>query len=150
MSSNESSSFVFEELTNTLVSMTAFKEKVLLRENSAQKKFAKTDMFLLNPEYFSKKSRVKIHTVEKVEKSKQDKLMETKILKERMHVIDAALIKIMKHAKSLLHGDLVAQLFNYLKLPSEKAVIQERIAGLVEREYLKVDSNNKELYTYIA
>lgn len=50
--------------------------------------------------------------------------METKILKERMHVIDAALIKIMKHKKSLGKAELVGQLFNYLKLPIEKSVIQ--------------------------
>ena len=144
-----------EPLTKALISMTAFKEKVLIRETVGGKKYLKEDLIKLNEAYRSKKSRVKIHTVEKVEKSKQDKLMETKILKERMHVIDAALIKIMKHSKSLLHSDLVNQLFNYLKLPIEKKVIQERIGALVEREYLKVDPDStreigQKRYSYIA
>ncbi len=70
---------------------------------------------------------------------------------ERVHAIEAAIVRIMKARKALGHGELVGEVLQQLTLfvPSARAV-KARIEELVDREYLARDAVDVTRYVYIA
>ncbi|KAH3808320.1 hypothetical protein DPMN_136673 [Dreissena polymorpha] len=66
--------------------------------------------------------------------------------------IEAAIVRIMKSRKTLMHNQLVTECTEQLKsrfLPSP-VVIKKRIEGLIEREYLARTPEDRKKYTYVA
>ena len=102
-----------------LVSLERFQEKILIRKSllENQKNNIEKSEFILNEKYLSKRGKVKIHTVEKVQKQKEDAQTEKRVLKERNYQIDACLIRILKKKKEIKHQNLVQELFELLQLP---------------------------------
>lgn len=71
------------------------------------------------------------------------------MISERSLVLEACIVKIMKHKKECLFLDLVKEIFDDLKLPIEQAEIKKRIDNLIENEYLERDNHNNNLLKYI-
>lgn len=70
--------------------------------------------------------------------------------KERECVIDACLVRIMKGRKKLHHNDLIPdciKLVNNFK--PEVPMIKKRIESLIERDYLKRDDKDRNVFIYI-
>ena len=71
---------------------------------------------------------------------------------ERRHQVEAAIVRIMKARKMLHHNDLIAEVTKQLSVrfvPSPQ-FIKKRIEGLIEREYLEREENDRRMYTYVA
>lgn len=64
--------------------------------------------------------------------------------------MDAALTKIMKDKKSLMHNELVDELLRKVNFPIEKPFIKHRIDSLIEKDYIKRNTSNAAQYEYIA
>jgi hypothetical protein len=73
-----------------------------------------------------------------------------KLEDERIHTIEACIVRVMKARKTLAHGELVAQVMQQLNFfaPSAK-VIKKRVEDLLEREYL-ARTADPNVYTYVA
>uniref|UniRef100_A0A914QB27 Cullin family profile domain-containing protein n=1 Tax=Panagrolaimus davidi TaxID=227884 RepID=A0A914QB27_9BILA len=166
MKFNESEFFTFEELLNqtkinekdlkrALESMTMGKEsqKVLIRTGN-ENHIENADIFSVNDNFTSKLNRVKIQMIpakNKKDKSEENEIF-SKINDDRKHEIEAAIIRIMKSRQKLIHNELITEVTKLLQrrfLP-DPMVIKKRIEALIEREYLKRDENNLNLYHYIS
>jgi hypothetical protein len=69
---------------------------------------------------------------------------------ERQNIVDAVIVRIMKARKTLKHNDLVENVIKQVSmfLPQPK-MIKERIESLIERDYLKRDDADRNLYIYL-
>ena len=139
-----------EELKKGLFSLFFMKEKVLLKSGVDQKALTPQDEFKINENYQSKAKIVKINSVSKKETANEIRETEEKVLHERQYVIDASIVRIMKSKKTIGHNELVNEVFNDLKLPITGLDAKKRIESLIGRDYLKRDSNNPQIYHYVA
>lgn len=70
--------------------------------------------------------------------------------RDRGYAIDAAVVRVMKARKTMLHSHLVSEVFLQLPFPTTGPDVKKRIESLLEREYLERDENNANTYTYLA
>jgi cullin 3 len=71
---------------------------------------------------------------------------------DRRHLVEAAIVRIMKARKSLNHNDLIAEVTRQLSTrfnPSPQ-FIKKRIESLIEREYLERSEEEHRVYNYVA
>lgn len=71
---------------------------------------------------------------------------------DRRHLLEAAIVRIMKARKMLNHNDLVAEVMRQLSgrfVPSPQFV-KKRVESLIEREYLERDEQDRRIYRYMA
>ena len=73
-----------------------------------------------------------------------------KVQEDRRFVIDSVLMTIMKRRKELAHSELMEQLFQELKFPVEVADVQKRIEGLIEKDYMKRNLENANVYEFVS
>jgi len=59
------------------------------------------------------------------------------------------LLRIMKSKKTVIHNDLVTEVFNDLKLPISISDIKKKIESLIERDHLSRDKDNMQFYLFI-
>jgi len=74
-----------------------------------------------------------------------------KVEEDRRHLVEAAIVRIMKARKSLGHNELFAEVTRQLNVrftPSPQFV-KKRIESLIEREYLERQGDHR-LYSYVA
>merc|ERR1712232_40532 len=132
------------------------------------------DTFTFNADYTSKLKRVKIPLVSMKETSvssgtgagggpggkassgNANNLSGTSIPapveEDRRHLVEAAIVRIMKARKALHHNDLIAEVTKQLSVrfvPSPQ-FIKKRIESLIEREYLERAQDDRRVYVYMA
>lgn len=74
-----------------------------------------------------------------------------KITQDRSHAVDAALVRVMKARKKLLYNDLRLEVVTFMRtFKPDDAMIEKRVASLIEREYLERDKNDENLIIYKA
>lgn len=88
--------------------------------------------------------RVPIATLEETHNPK-------KLEEDRKHIIEAAIVRIMKARKTLSHQQLIGETLTQLSFfkPDPKK-IRESIESLIEREFLERDQDNRDVYKYLA
>ena len=71
---------------------------------------------------------------------------------DRKHMIEATIVKVMKSRRRINHQELIAESTKILssKFHPDVAVIKKRIEGLIERDYLERDKDDRKFYKYIA
>jgi cullin 3 len=67
-------------------------------------------------------------------------------------MIEATIVKVMKSRKRLSHNDLITEATKILsnKFNPDVSVIKKRIEGLIDREYLERDKDDRRFYKYLA
>lgn len=144
-----------EDVRRNLLSLCLNKQaKILMRISNSEdtKTISPNDEFSVNPDFKSKKHRIKIpNLVLKIsgeERKDIDKTME----EDRKYSIEAAIVRIMKARREMKHQDLVVetskQLLQHFN-PDPKS-IKSRINDLIGREYIKRDETDPTIYLYIA
>ena len=74
-----------------------------------------------------------------------------KITQDRSHAVDAALVRVMKARKKLSYNDLRLEVITFMRtFKPDDAMIEKRVASLIEREYLERDSKDENLIIYKA
>ena len=78
--------------------------------------------------------------------------MKSKVDDDRKHMIEATIVKVMKSRRRLSHNDLITEATKILqsKFCPDPLVIKKRIEGLIEREYLERDKEDRRFYKYLA
>lgn len=143
------------ELMRTLASLSSVpKCRVLLKE-PATKNVKNTDKFFYNAQFVSKAIRIKapvISSISKVEGDEERKETERKNDQTRAHVIDAAVVRIMKQRKQLAHTQLVNEVISQLmgRFKPDVPLIKKRIEDLLAREYLERVEGDLSTYRYLA
>ena len=120
------------------------------KNKSIRKEIKMTDKFVVNRAFKSKLKRVQINTLQKKESREDSDAVHDKVLNDRKICVDAALVKTMKSRKTLRHNDLLSEVLRFLRFPVEVDMIQARIKGLIEKEYMRSDEDDVKLYHYIA
>ena len=70
---------------------------------------------------------------------------------DRTYAIESAIVKIMKSRKKMNQTDLVNEVMTLLQMFKPTVIaIWNRIESLVDKEYLEQDSENSNLYQYLA
>ncbi|KDN47655.1 hypothetical protein RSAG8_03445, partial [Rhizoctonia solani AG-8 WAC10335] len=93
-----------EDLTVTLQSLALGKKRVLLRaDTKAAKDIALGDMFKWNSEFTDPKRNIRILAIQQQTTMEETQDAQNDILSERPHVIDAAIVRIMKAKKTLTY-----------------------------------------------
>lgn len=108
------------------------------------------DSFRVQSNFKSNSRRIRITNIlMKETKEERDKTVEAVSL-DRLYLIDAVLVRIMKARKTILHQQLIPQVMEQLKVPAQPADIKKRIESLIEREYMERDPKDRTRYNYLA
>ncbi|EQB51310.1 Cullin family protein [Colletotrichum gloeosporioides Cg-14] len=144
------------DLTRVLASISIVPKARVLLKDPATKSVKAGDKFRFNSAFVSKQVRIKapiINATSKVEGDEERKQTEEKNNQTRAHVIDAALVRIMKQRKELTHTHLLSEVIEQLKsrFTPEVTLIKKRIEDLIVREYLeRVEDVSTPTYRYLA
>jgi cullin 4 len=151
-----------EEMERILQSLSVAKEgtRILKKidfDASAQQKKKKTrstvddkDQFEVFEQFESNQRRIRINNIMmKESKEERDKTVEA-VSRDRLYLIDAVLVRIMKARKTILHQNLIPQVLEQLKVPASATDVKTRIESLIEREYMERDAKDRNRYNYLA
>ena len=69
---------------------------------------------------------------------------------DRRFQIEAMLMKIMKDRKSLTYGELIEALMAKVNFPLDMGLVKQRIESLIEKDYIKRNMQDANVYEYIA
>ncbi len=140
------------ELKRTLQTFACAKYKVLTKHPKGRD-VDETDSFSFNSAFTCPMAKIKIQTVAvRVETSDERKETEDKVDEARNTQCDAAIVRIMKDRKSLLHGDLVNEVVRQLsaRFQPKPAMIKLAIERMIDKEYLERDGADRKRLLYLA
>jgi len=147
----EETNIPIQDLKRNLYTLSCAKYKILVK-NPANAKFGPTDTFSFNSEFKSKLFRVKVNPVPMGNTEKDRESMNEKIAEDRKHLIEAAIVRVMKARNRLQHNNLVSEVIQQLnsRFNPPVPVIKKRIESLIEREYLEREKADRRVYVYLA
>lgn len=139
-----------KELVRTLQSLACGKpETRVLLKSPRGKDVHETDVFKVNDAFQNPKKIVKINQIQMKETVEENKATHERVIQDRSFEIQAAIIRIMKSAKTKTHSDLIATTIDTVKgrgipnIPDIKKAIEK----LLDREYI---SRHDKEYHYEA
>lgn len=137
------------ELDRTLQSLACGRLRVI-QKTPRGKDISHDDLFTFNTEVKEKLYRIRINQVQMKETAEEHSQTEEQIFQDRQYQIDAAIVRIMKMRKTLVHSLLISELYNQLRFPVKPVDLKKRIESLIEREYMCRDSDDSNTYKYVA
>ncbi|CAO3647363.1 unnamed protein product [Mucor fragilis] len=108
--------------------------------------------YVLNLDFKSKKVRINLNMQMRMEqKAEADETHKT-IEEDRMFVMQAAIVRIMKTRKVMKHVALIEEVITQLQSRFKPRVpaIKKCIDVLLEKEYIERVENQKDMYSYVA
>jgi len=138
-----------DECKRQVQSLTVSRNKLFIVHRSGESKDIEDDtVFEVNNEFTHEKVKVQVSLIKKDEKAAEIQVAEAPV--ERKHIIDAAIVRIMKARKKLDHNALLDEVFRQCALfQPQPAQIKYQIETLINREYLKRDSEKRNVYIYV-
>lgn len=126
-------------------SLSCGKTKVVLK-TPASNKINTTDKFAANAKFTSNMRKIRIPMA-----SLDSSFSAKKVEEDRTIAIEAAIVRIMKARKTLQHQQLLSEVLAQLSFfnPNTR-VIKKRIEALIDREYLERNTDNPNIYNYLA
>jgi cullin 3 len=140
------------ELRRHLVSLCTPKHRVLVKASKG-KGVAEDDSFAFNPDFASKLKRVKVPLVSAKEAgASAEEALPPAVEEDRRHLVEAAIVRIMKTRKLLQHNELIAEVTRQLaaRFTPSPPFVKKRIESLIEREYIDRDKDDRRVYSYLA
>lgn len=153
------------ELRRHLISLTTKKHRILIKGSSGKGITSDEDKFTFNDRYSSKQKRVRILLVKESSMGKnpnnegpaaadvQDEgAVPVAVEEDRRHLVEAAIVRIMKARRTLSHNDLIAEVTRQLlnRFNATPKFIKKRIESLLDRDYLERSTQNSHIYEYVA
>lgn len=144
-----------QELIRNLASLTIPPKSRVLTKEPVSKSVRASDKFSFNSQFASKAIKIKaptITSVSKVEGDDERRETEQKNEQTRSHIVDAAIVRIMKARKQLRHTELTTEVIKQLasRFKPEISLIKKRIEDLLVREYLERVDGEIGVYRYLA
>mmetsp|Transcript_95352 Transcript_95352/g.269412 ORF Transcript_95352/g.269412 Transcript_95352/m.269412 type:complete len:754 (+) Transcript_95352:72-2333(+) len=136
-----------DECKRQVLSMTVSKHRLLLRDGSS-KDLEDDTKLEVNGEFTNEKIKVVVGLIKKEEKAQETAVAEAPV--ERKHVVDAAIVRIMKSRKKLDHNSLLEEVFRQCTLfKPQPSQIKVQIEHLIDRLFLKRDAEKRNIYIYL-
>jgi len=136
-----------EECKRQVLSMTVSKHRLLKRDSTTKDVEDETKLEV-NGEFTNEKIKVIVGLIKKEEKAAETAVAEAPV--ERKHVIDAAIVRIMKSRKKLDHNSLLEEVFRQCTLfKPQPSQIKVQLEHLIDREFLKRDAEKRNVYIYL-
>jgi len=106
----------------------------------------------LNMAFNSKKQRINLNVPLKIEEKSEQKAAEKQIDQDRIIMIQAAIVRVMKARKELDHQNLVAEVIVQLstRFKPQVSAIKKQIDVLIEKEYMERKEGERNIYVYIS
>ncbi|KAL7466447.1 hypothetical protein ACHAXS_006743 [Conticribra weissflogii] len=170
-----------DELRRHLVSLCTPKHRILRKGSKGKGISGDDDTFTYNAEYTSKMTRVKVPMVSMRDatltsggegtaaaaggaasavaaSASRSGLVDgsatvpVQVEEDRRHLLEAAIVRIMKARKTLNHNDLIAEVTRQLsgRFVPPPQFVKKRVESLIEREYLERDESDRRVYKYMA
>jgi len=147
------------ELERHVLALAHPKVKVLHKRPNV-KALKEDDTFTFNNKYRNQRVRVHIGVLDarSMNKNKQSNGANGKgqipqqVMESRKNRVEAAIVRIMKARKQLSHQQLIVEVVYQLqsRFNPDPQFIKQRVASLIEREYLERDTVDRRLYHYMA
>ncbi|KAK6197882.1 Cullin [Scheffersomyces amazonensis] len=158
------------DLKRHLQSIAVAPRSRLLIKNPMTKDVNNSDKFKLNEKFKSPSIKVKVLTVSaassaaanssgekgsskaKTEQEEEAEEVRSNIHEGRKLEVNAAIVRIMKSRQTIKHNELIEELIKQLSNRFQPSIllIKQRIEDLIEKEYLKRDDEETNIYHYIA
>ena len=138
------------DLKSQVIPLCQFK---IISKNPQGKEFKMDDKFKVNFSYYNNSIKVKVPVMHsKAGKANEMADLQNRVEDDRKHMIEATIVKVMKSRRRINHQELIVEATKILssKFCPDVALIKKRIEGLIEREYLERDKNDRKVYCYIA
>jgi cullin 3 len=151
------------ELRRHLISLCTPKHRILRKGSKGRGITSDDDTFTFNVEYTSKLKKVRIPLVKESSVARENagdsaptdvsgSAIPAHVEEDRRHLVEAAVVRIMKARKNSHHNDLIAEVTKQLStrfVPTPQ-FIKKRIESLIEREYLERTEHDRRVYMYVA
>jgi cullin 4 len=108
------------------------------------------DVFIVSPNFESNQRRIRINNILIKESPQERSKTVQAVSRDRLYLMDAVLVRIMKARKTILHQTLIPQVLEQVKVPAQPADVKKRIESLIEREYMERDAKDRNRYNYLA
>jgi cullin-4 len=139
------------DLVCALLSLSAGQLKVLQRPSGSNKPaMASDEVFRHNPDFAHRLLKIRVPTVQMKEAEQEEQETSDRVFQERVYVVDAVVVRIMKARRTLSHLELMTSVTKQLKFPAQPSDIKKRIEVQIEREYLKRSDKDPSVYEYLA
>ncbi|KAK7888012.1 hypothetical protein LTR67_009407 [Exophiala xenobiotica] len=145
------------ELIRNLQSLSLVPKWRVLKKEPMSRDIQPTDKFYFNEGFSSQFLKIKVNVVSgggnRVENSEERRATQKRTDDERGHVIEAAIVRIMKSRKNLSHGQLMTETLAQLssRFQPDVNMIKKKIESLIDREYLERGPDPaKPSYVYLA
>ncbi|CAO3695339.1 unnamed protein product [Rhizopus microsporus] len=144
----EATSLEDSELSRTLLSLSTGSYAVLIKVKGGSGPLVGTDTFQFNTDFEAAGVRLKIPAIQQEQTVEEKKEVESKVLVNRQHQLEAAIVRIMKANKTLSQEDLLNQVFQQVKFPVNVTDFKRRVESLIERDYLMRDPSDNSMFVY--
>ncbi|THV00861.1 Cullin-domain-containing protein [Dendrothele bispora CBS 962.96] len=140
-----------EELRRTLQSLACGKKRVLLKVPPGRD-VDDSDTFKFNANFTDSRPRVHISSIQAKITNEESKQTNLAIEIDRKHILDAAIVRIMKAKKELTYEKIKIQTIDAVKnhfMPSVD-MIKKSVDWLVENDYLERSEKDRNVFLYVA
>ncbi|KAI8871170.1 Cullin-domain-containing protein [Ramicandelaber brevisporus] len=158
---NNKTSYTFNELaTGTGLDSKRLKDilsiflkaKVLLMQGSSKNPEHPDTTFVLNMDFKSKRIKINLNQPIKSEQKEETDQTNKQITQDRKHLIDAAIVRVMKTRKTLKHTLLIQEVIQQLisRFKPQVTDIKAQIESLITREYVQRSDTDPNTFIYLA
>lgn len=153
------------ELRRQLMSLCTPKCRLLMRrvtdQAAATRDLQDSDVLEVNADFSMRLIRVKVPLVTLASLGGSSAIqlepqagadVPASVEQDRNHLVEAAIVRVLKGRQRILHNELVAEVCSHLapRFVPSPALIKHRIEMLIEREYIQRGPGDMRMYTYVA
>jgi cullin 3 len=132
--------------------LSLIKVKILLK-NTKEFDLEDTDMLKVNDKFKNKLHKLKVPLLNQKDQLDIDRReVIPKIEDDRRHLIEATVVRVMKARKKMEHNQLISEVMKVLVniFQPTSLMIKQKIEGLIEKDYLMRDPDDRRVYLYRA
>ncbi|VDP84602.1 unnamed protein product [Echinostoma caproni] len=121
-------------------------------EESSEPQLTPETILKLYTDYKNKRVRVNLNVALKSEAKQETEQTMGNVESDRKLIVQACIVRIMKTRKVMKHQQLITEVIaqSSARFKPTMTLIKHCIAALIEREYIKRDTNDRDAYEYLA
>ena len=118
------------------------------KHKTMRKSISDSDQFMYNANFSNNCRKIRLPNVQSTNNTKERSKTQQSVMMDRLYLVDAAIVRIMKARKTLDHRTLVGEVMKQLDFPLSGTDVKKQIEKLIEREYMERVDNAR--YNYLA
>ena len=138
------------ELKRHILSL--IKVKILLK-NTKEFDLTDSDLLKVNDKFKNRLHKIKVPLLnQKDQLEVEKKEVIPKVEDDRRHLIEATIVRVMKARKKMNHNDLISEVMKILSaiFQPTSLMIKQKVEGLIEKDYMMRDPDDRRVYLYRA